>query len=432
MKRLLILLFVLISLGSFGQGRIVVKIPSVTIPSSLPSHTGNAGKYLTTDGTTANWGTVSGSATTTTALTDVSDAVPTNNATLVYNQDSLKYVPTQVAAFDFVDLRDGDELYYDSLTTRWRNKRPGSGSGSADSIAVTGSTNKAGFQFRPSDTALLVTYGGTVFSFKQDGTGSATPVGGYDADALSYFSRVEAAGGTLSTEEKNAYNTFVTFAKGSGYYTKLKVFYPYLGGVDAARKLNAISSSFAQTWNGGIAWNNGTLKGVQGDGTTGYIQTGFNPSTQLSLGSVMYGAVIAESAASETIMGAYETLSAIMSFAPRDPSGFSSASIGTHSLRAEGDFDEVTDAAAVWGAIRSSTTDLRLYRNTTEIGVNTDTDSGTLPNLELYLCARNSSSGAQVFSTYTHRATYVGTAFTSGEWSAFVSHLNTLLTAIGH
>jgi hypothetical protein len=102
--------------------------------SSLPSMTGNAGKVLTTDGTTASWGTVSGGATTTTALTDVSDAVPTNNATLVYNQDSLRYVPTQVAAFDFVDLRDGDELYYDSLTTQWRNKRPGSGGGTSDSI----------------------------------------------------------------------------------------------------------------------------------------------------------------------------------------------------------------------------------------------------------------------------------------------------------
>jgi hypothetical protein len=55
MKRLLILLFVLISLGSFGQGRIVVKVPSVTIPSSLPSQTGNAGKVLTTDGTAAQW-----------------------------------------------------------------------------------------------------------------------------------------------------------------------------------------------------------------------------------------------------------------------------------------------------------------------------------------------------------------------------------------
>jgi hypothetical protein len=55
MKRLLILLFVLISLGSFGQGRIVVKVPSVTIPSSLPSQTGNAGKVLGTDGSAASW-----------------------------------------------------------------------------------------------------------------------------------------------------------------------------------------------------------------------------------------------------------------------------------------------------------------------------------------------------------------------------------------
>jgi hypothetical protein len=91
--------------------------------SSLPSMTGNAGKVLTTDGTTASWGTVSGGATTTTALTDVSDAVPSNNSTLVYNQDSLKYVPTQVVPYEATGLQNWDKWRYNSTTGQWNNYR---------------------------------------------------------------------------------------------------------------------------------------------------------------------------------------------------------------------------------------------------------------------------------------------------------------------
>jgi hypothetical protein len=127
MKRLLILLFVLISLGSFGQGRIVVKVPSVTIPSQ----TGNAGKYLTTDGTTASWGTVAGSSTTT-DLTDVSDASPINNTVLKYNGDSAKYVPTAVATYNLTSPTNGQLLKYQD--GQWVNFTPDYGTGGGTSI----------------------------------------------------------------------------------------------------------------------------------------------------------------------------------------------------------------------------------------------------------------------------------------------------------
>jgi hypothetical protein len=41
---------------------------SQTAPISLPSQTGNDGKYLTTDGTTASWATVSGGGSASTGL----------------------------------------------------------------------------------------------------------------------------------------------------------------------------------------------------------------------------------------------------------------------------------------------------------------------------------------------------------------------------
>jgi hypothetical protein len=166
---------------------------SLSSVSSLPSQTGNAGKYLTTDGTTASWGTVSGGATTTTALTDVSDAVPANNSTLVYNQDSLKYVPTQVAQYNLTAPQNGDLLKYQD--GQWVNFTPtygsGGGSSSFDSIAVTGSTSKLPFAYRRSDTALVIVDGGNEYAWKLHGSNTAIITNTIMASAFS------AANGTL-------------------------------------------------------------------------------------------------------------------------------------------------------------------------------------------------------------------------------------------
>jgi hypothetical protein len=52
--------FILVTFNSLGQGsKITIKLPSVT-PGSLPTQTGNSGKYLTTNGTTTSWATVAG------------------------------------------------------------------------------------------------------------------------------------------------------------------------------------------------------------------------------------------------------------------------------------------------------------------------------------------------------------------------------------
>jgi hypothetical protein len=192
---------------------------SLSSVSSLPSMTGNAGKYLTTDGTTASWGTVSGSATTTTALTDVSDAVPSDNSTLVYNQDSAKYVPTQTARFNWTNLQDGDliKAQISGGDTTFVNFTPDYGSGSADSIKVTGTTDRAGFEFRPSDTTLLVTYGGTVFAFKQGGGGSTSTAP--TLESLTFPTNVglvENTGvwqGTINNNPAGYYDNYGLFAK---------------------------------------------------------------------------------------------------------------------------------------------------------------------------------------------------------------------------
>ena len=91
--------------GSFGSstaipvitvnGKGLVTAVSTATVTSLPSQTGNAGKYLTTDGTNASWATISGGALTSSGLQQFTDSAyqfdrftyttSTSNAEVIYN-----------------------------------------------------------------------------------------------------------------------------------------------------------------------------------------------------------------------------------------------------------------------------------------------------------------------------------------------------------
>ena len=91
-----------------------------------------------------------------------------------------------------------------------------------------------------------------------------------DADAVAFFARVTAAGGTLSATEKDAIFELVADLKGYGIWTKMKAIYPMVGASAAACAQNLISSSFTGTFNGGWTF---ASTGVTPNGTTGYFDT---------------------------------------------------------------------------------------------------------------------------------------------------------------
>lgn len=104
----------------------------------------------------------------------------------------------------------------------------------------------------------------------------------FDADAQAFFDRVTTAGGSLSSTEQTAVNTLVLDLKWYSIWTKMKAIYPMVGASAAACAQNLKSSSFTGTFNGGITYG---IAGVNGNGTTGYYNTGLKPSTSLSLNS---------------------------------------------------------------------------------------------------------------------------------------------------
>jgi hypothetical protein len=109
--------------------------------------------------------------------------------------------------------------------------------------------------------------------------GGFTPSGGggFDPDAQAFFDRVTTAGGTLTTTEKNATNQLVLDMKSAGIWSSMKAIYPMVGASAAACAQNLKSSSFTGTFTSGWTF---ASTGVTPNGTSAYMDTGFNPNTQ--------------------------------------------------------------------------------------------------------------------------------------------------------
>ena len=114
-----------------------------------------------------------------------------------------------------------------------------------------------------------------------------------DPDALAFFARVAAAGGSLTATEKTAVTTLVTDLKAYGIWTAMKAIYPMVGGgtgTTAAREAacaqNLVSASFTGTFSSGWTF---ASTGVTGNGSSTYFDTGLNLNTMNSINDISYG-----------------------------------------------------------------------------------------------------------------------------------------------
>lgn len=128
--------------------------------------------------------------------------------------------------------------------------------------------------------------------------------GGYDPDAQAFFDRVTTAGGTLSTTEKNATNQLVLDMKAAGIWTSMRAVYPMVGASAAACAQNLKSSSFTGTFSSGWTF---ASTGVTGNGTSAYMNTGYNPSldADITINNFHHSVYINNGVVGNCIQGCY-------------------------------------------------------------------------------------------------------------------------------
>jgi hypothetical protein len=137
-------------------------------------------------------------------------------------------------------------------------------------------------------------------------TPTPTPTFVFDSDAMAYFSRVTAAGGTLTNTEKSAVNTLTLSMKADGIWNSMLAIYPMVGASSAACAQNLKSSSYTGTFSAGWTFSS---TGALPNGTSAYMNTGFVPSTW-SVSSQHMTYYSRTNASADYDMGSYDAASA--------------------------------------------------------------------------------------------------------------------------
>lgn len=116
-------------------------------------------------------------------------------------------------------------------------------------------------------------------------TPSVSPGPAFDPDAAAYLAEVVAQGGIVDATMSAATNTLYTALKSAGVYSKLKAFYPILGGTENSHAVEGRNPGGAQTLTFYGSWIH-TDKGMKTTavGTGNYADTHY-PANSLTLTS---------------------------------------------------------------------------------------------------------------------------------------------------
>jgi hypothetical protein len=247
-----------------------------------------------------------------------------------------------------------------------------------------------------------------------------------DPDAAAYIAAVVAAGGTVSGGQRSAINSFCKTGKSDGWYSSLKRMYLPIWGVAAPNAI-CMTSLTSGTFVGGVTHGAGY---VQGNGSTGYFNTGFNPSTggltnaNAWIGSLWYNlTAICQngvfSAGNSTLIHSFYV-----------PDGIRSEICGS-TRRYDSNLGSLANCAGIFSANRSGETLRHRLLRTSGLTVDVDissTPQGAMPNGNYYLMARNRLDTASVnqFGQQRSGAYWIGDAPSGDLDESFVASLKNL------
>jgi len=268
-----------------------------------------------------------------------------------------------------------------------------------------------------------VKFSGTSGKFKTVYTGT-------DADAQAFFSRVTAAGGTLSATEQTAVNTLVVSMKAAGIWTAMKAIYPMVGASAAACAQNLKSSSFTGTFNGGWTY---ASTGVTSNGTNAYFDTLFNnqanwtSTSNASMGFVSAtnqpGGTICDMGVGPNLLSGANSTTIYSSYAGTFYSGMNCTSVAPGAVNAS--------TIGLFVTTRLSSTSYSSYkRGSSTINI-TNTDAiGTNPNGSIYLSAGNQPPNASLFAAKRYNFCFIGDGLTEAQVDSYWTILQTFNTSL--
>ena len=211
-----------------------------------------------------------------------------------------------------------------------------------------------------------------------------------DADAQAYINRVYTAGGTLTNTEANAVNQLTIDMKAAGIWTAMKAVYPMVGSSAAACAQNLKSSSFTGSFSSGWTF---ASTGVTPNGTSAYMNTGFNPNTQLTFTNAHASLYknLGTISAIDKANGVYDVGGNAIDFSlnpDRSTSLYSQGAIGSYSPNTGVGSSSLVQGNGFYVIARNANNFVRLTKNNTNTLTNTTTSSpAAYPNDNVWLGA---------------------------------------------
>jgi hypothetical protein len=245
-----------------------------------------------------------------------------------------------------------------------------------------------------------------------------------DPDALAFFARVTAAGGSLTATEKAAVTTLVTTMKANSIWTPMKAIYPMVGASAAACAQNLKSSSFTGTFTSGWTF---ASTGVKPNGSA-YFDTGLNPSGIINENSVSVStylrtnsnAVYCDIGASDSPL--YQiVLYARLSDVLYTDMGSQAAARITYAN---------TDSRGHFISTRTSSTSFKSFINSTLKATLTTTQSLAIVTKNIFLAANNSPGGITQYSDRQTAFAHIGDGLTDTQASNLYTAVQAFQTTL--
>jgi hypothetical protein len=248
-----------------------------------------------------------------------------------------------------------------------------------------------------------------------------------DPDAQAFVSRVNAAGGSLTTTEGVAIDQLVISMKAAGIWSLMKAIYPMVGSTEASCKQNLVSSNFTGTLTGG--WNF-SRTGITSTGAGVHFDTGLNPRNETSGFSQhvsMYSRT-QNTSLSGVQLGAYDGTAELNLYQYYASIGLKGGSAYVYPSTAV--TINNTNTLGLQIVSRTSNTSLKLYFNGSLLNTNTTTETLTRPNRTIYIGASNWTSGANQFTTHENAFTSIGDGLTDQQSSDLYTIVQAFQTSL--
>lgn len=237
--------------------------------------------------------------------------------------------------------------------------------------------------------------------------------GSYLAQSLALFARFTTP---PTTADKRIINNTISALLNTGLWTKCDaIYFPAAATAQAAQR-NWVQDLYNLTPTNSPTFT--PYRGYAGNGTTSYLDTGFNPSSASSPKLTQNSAHISawdntsRAANSTTIIGARQSTA---NYDDITPFFTGSVSVGrVNSSAAAGISASVGGSRGQFVANRSNISNQQLYYNGASIGTNTSAVSVAPPNVNIMLLARGvNGSSPDAYTTDTVSQASIGSTLSS-------------------